>query len=215
MARLNIKPTRMELIKLKRGIKTAERGWKLLRDKQDGLMKTFMEIIREARGLRTEVEEKLSQAFKNFSQASALMYPEMLETALLYPSAKVSLDVDKRNVMSVYIPEFEVKKEGNILNYGLLQTSGELDMALAAFQEVFELMVKLAGIEKQAERLAEEIEKTRRRVNALEHVRIPNMKETAKFITMKLGEAERAGIIGVMVIKEGMEKKAKEAAMAA
>ena len=215
MARLNIKPTRMELIKLKRGIKTAERGWKLLRDKQDGLMKTFMEVIREARSLRKEVEEKLSQAFKNFSQASALMYPEMLETALLYPSAKVSLDVEKRNVMSVYIPEFEVKKEGNILNYGLLQTSGELDMALAAFQEVFELMVKLAGIEKQAERLAEEIEKTRRRVNALEHVRIPNMKETSKFITMKLGEAERAGIIGVMVIKEGMEKKAKEAAKAA
>lgn len=210
--KLNIKPTRMELIMLKKQIKTAERGWKLLRDKQDGLMKTFMEVIREARELRKEVEEKLSQAFKNFTQASALMYPEMLETALLYPSAKVTLDVEKKNVMSVYIPKFKVEKEGNILNYGFLQTSGELDMALSLFQEVFELMVKLAGIEKQAERLAEEIEKTRRRVNALEHVRIPNMKETAKFITMKLTEAERSAIISVMVIKEGMEEKEKTAA---
>lgn len=200
----------MELIKLKKQIKSAQRGWKLLRDKQDGLMKTFMEVIRNARDLRKNVEEKLSQAFKNFAQASALMYPEMLETALLYPSAKVSLEVDKQNVMSVYIPKFKVKKEGNILNYGLLQTSGELDMALSAFQEVFELMVKLAEIEKQGERLAEELEKTRRRVNALEHVRIPNMKETSKFITMKLTEAERSAIISVMVIKESMEKKEKE-----
>ncbi|MBU1992880.1 MAG: V-type ATP synthase subunit D [Patescibacteria group bacterium] len=211
MAKLNIKPTRMELIKLKRRVKTAERGWKLLRDKQDGLMKHFMEVIKEARDLRKEVEEKLSRAFKNFAQASGLMYPEMLETALMYPSAKVSLDVKKKNVMSVYIPQFEVKKEGNILNYGFMQTSGELDISLASFQEVFELMVKLAGIEKQAERLAEEIEKTRRRVNALEHVSIPNMKETSKFITMKLTEAERSAIIGVMVIKEGMEKKEREA----
>ena len=201
----------MELIKLKKQIKNAERGWKLLRDKQDGLMKTFMEVIRNARDLRKEVEGKLSQAFKNFAQASALMYPEMLETALLYPSAKVSLEVEKQNVMSVYIPKFKVKKEGNILNYGLLQTSGELDMALTLFQEVFELMVKLAEIEKQGERLAEELEKTRRRVNALEHVRIPNMKETSKFITMKLTEAERSAIISVMVIKEGMEKKEREA----
>lgn len=201
----------MELIKLKRRIKTAQRGWKLLRDKQDGLMKHFMVVIKEARDLRKQVEEKLSQAFKNFAQASALMYPEMLETALLYPSAKVSLDVATRNVMSVYIPEFEVKKEGNILNYGFLQTSGELDVSLALFQEVFEMMVKLSGIEKQCERLAEEIEKTRRRVNALEHVAIPNMKETAKFITMKLTEAERSAIISVMVIKESMERKAQEA----
>lgn len=210
MAKLNIKPTRMELIKLKRQIKSAQRGHKLLRDKQDGLMKTFMEVIKNARRLRKEVEEKLSRAFKNFAFASALMYPEMLETALLYPSARVSLDVEKKNVMSVYIPQFKVKKEGNVLNYGFVQTSGELDIALATFQEVFEMMVELAEIEKQGERLAEELEKTRRRVNALEHVRIPNMKETAKFITMKLTEAERSAIISVMVIKESMEKKEKE-----
>ncbi len=206
MAKLNVNPTRMELLNLKKQIKTAERGHKLLRDKQDGLMQKFMEIIREARDLRSKVEEKLQGAFKNFMQASAMMYPEVLENALLYPSAKVSLEVETKNVMSVRIPNFELKQEGNILNYGYLQTSGELDMSLEAFQEVLPLLIQLAEIERQAERLAEETEKTRRRVNALEHMLLPNLKETVKFISMKLGEAERSAITGVMRIKASMEE---------
>lgn len=206
MAKLDINPTRMELIRLKKQIKTAERGHKLLRDKQDGLMQKFMEIIREARELRRKVEEKLQAAFKNFMQASAMMYPEMLENALLFPSAETSLEVETKNVMSVRIPQFELKQKGNVLNYGYLQTSGELDMALEAFQEVLPLLIQLAEIERQAERLAEETEKTRRRVNALEHMLIPNLKETVKFISMKLNEAERSAITGVMRIKASMEE---------
>jgi len=201
----------MELLNLKKKIKTAQRGHKLLRDKQDGLMQKFMEIIREARTLRSEVEEKLQGAFKNFMQASAMMYPEVLENALLYPSAKVSLEVETKNVMSVKIPNFELKQEGNILNYGYLQTSGELDMSLEAFQEVLPLLIKLAQIERQAERLAEETEKTRRRVNALEHMLLPNLKETVKFISMKLEEAERSAISNTLRIKASMEAEEMQA----
>lgn len=210
MAKLNVKPTRMELLILKRKVKSAKRGHKLLKDKQDGLMQKFMEIIKEAKSLRREVEEKLSKAFKNFMFASSMMLPEMLESALLYPSAKVELEVETKNVMSVHIPYFKIKQEGDVLNYGYLQTSGELDMALAAFQDVFPLLIKLAEIEKQAEKLAAELETTRRRVNALEYKLIPELEETVKFITMKLAEAERSTIVSVMKIKAMIE--AQEAA---
>jgi V/A-type H+/Na+-transporting ATPase subunit D len=201
MARLNVKPTRMELLNLKKRVVSAKRGHKLLKDKQDGLMKTFMEIIREAKALRREVEKKLSQAFKNFMQASAMMSPEMLESALLYPSATIELSVSTKNVMSVYIPYFKAQQSGDILNYGYLQTSAELDVALSTFQEVLPLLINLAQIEKQAEQLAEELETTRRRVNALEHKMIPDLKETVKFISMKLAETERASIVSVMKVK--------------
>lgn len=211
MAKLDVKPTRMELLNLKKRVKSAKRGHKLLKDKQDGLMKTFMEIIREAKTMRREMEDKLADAFKNFMFASSMMMPEILESALLYPSAKVELEVSTKNVMSVYIPFFDLKQEGDILNYGYLQTSGELDMALGAFQEVFPLMIKLAQIEKQAERLAAELETTRRRVNALEYRMIPDLEETVKFITMKLAETERSTIVSVMRIKAMIEESAAQA----
>ena len=195
----------MELLNLKKRVKSAVRGHKLLKDKQDGLMKTFMEIIREAKSLRREIEGKLGGAFKNFMQASSMMQPEMLESALLYPSAKVELEVKTKNVMSVYIPFFKIATQGDILNYGYVQTSGELDLALSSFQDAFPLMIKLAEIEKQAERLAAELETTRRRVNALEHKLIPDLKETVKFIQMKLAETERSTIVGVMRIKAMIE----------
>lgn len=198
----------MELLNLKKRLKSANRGHKLLKDKQDGLMKQFMAIIREAKVLRRGVEEKLSAAFKNFMFASSMMLPEMLESALLYPSANVTLTVVKKNVMSVYIPYFKLEQEGDILNYGYLQTSGELDIALAAFQDVFPLLIKLAEIEKQAERLAAELETTRRRVNALEYKLIPDLRETLKFITMKLAENERSTIVSVMRIKAMIEAQA-------
>lgn len=209
MAKLDVKPTRMELLNLKKRVKSAKRGHKLLKDKQDGLMKTFMEIIREAKSVRREVEKKLSKAFKNFMQASSMMMPGMLESALLYPSAKVELEVKTRNVMSVRIPYFSLQQEGDILNYGYLQTSAELDIALAAFQEVFPLLIKLAEIEKQAQQLAAELETTRRRVNALEYRLIPDLSETVKFISMKLAEAERSTIVSVMRIKAMIEAQEK------
>lgn len=207
MARLDIKPTRMELLNLKKRLKSAVRGHKLLKDKQDGLMSSFMKTIKEAKSLRKEIEIILGKSFKNFMQASAMMHPEILESALLFPSLKTELEVETKNVMSVRIPFFKLKQEGDILNFGYLQTSAELDIALQAFMEAFPSLIHLAEIEKQAEALAKELETTRRRVNALEHKMIPDQKETIKFITMKLAEAERATKISTMIVKKQIEAK--------
>lgn len=208
MAILNVNPTRMALLNLKKSIKGAQRGHKLLKDKQDGLMQKFMEVIREAKAVREEVEEKLGAAFKNFIRASSLMEEEFMEGALLYSTAKTSLEVKTKNVMSVRIPQFKLKTEGEVVNYGFLNTSGELDIALQAFQDAFPLLIKLAEIEKSAEALADELEKTRRRVNALEYRMIPDLKDTIKFIQMKLGEMERGSIINTMVVKAKIQAAA-------
>lgn len=206
MAKLDVKPTRMELLKLKIQLKAAVRGHKLLKDKQDGLMQKFMEIIKEAKALRREVEEKLEKAFKNFLSASgATVNPKTLESALTFTSAVSTLSATTKNVMSVHIPYFKHELKGSVHSYGFNQTSGELDTSLGLFQEVTPLLIKLAEIEKQAELLAAETEKTRRRVNALEHMRIPALEETVKFITMKLEEAERSAIVAVMALKSKME----------
>ncbi len=208
MAILNVNPTRMALLGLKKKIKSAKRGHKLLKDKQDGLMQKFMEIIREAKRLREEVEEKLGGAFKNFIRASSLMPEEFVEGALLYSTAKTELTVKTKNVMSVCIPQFELKTEGDVITYGYLQTSGELDMSLQSFQDVLPLLIELAEIEKSAEALADELEKTRRRVNALEYRMIPDLEDTIKFIQMKLGEMERSSIVNIMAVKARIEAQA-------
>ncbi|MCK5608922.1 V-type ATP synthase subunit D [Candidatus Pacearchaeota archaeon] len=205
MAILNVNPTRMALLGLKKKIKGAKRGHKLLKDKQDGLMQKFMEIIREAKRIREDVEEKLGGAFKNFIRAGSLMSEEFVEGALLYSTAKTELSVKTKNVMSVRIPQFTLKTEGDVITYGYLQTSGELDMSLQSFQDVFPLLIELAEIEKSAEALADELEKTRRRVNALEYRMIPDLEDTIKFIQMKLGEMERGTIINTMVVKAKIE----------
>ena len=202
MAILNVNPTRMAMLGLKKKIKSAKRGHKLLKDKQDGLMQKFMEIIREAKRMREEVEEKLGAAFQNFIRAGSIMEDEFLEGALLFSTAMMELSVKTKNVMSVRIPQFKLKKEGEAINYGYLQTSGELDMALHSFQEVLPLLIELAEIEKSAEALADELEKTRRRVNALEYRMIPDLEDTIKFISMKLGEMERGAVINTMIVKE-------------
>ena len=212
MAILNINPTRMEMLGLKKKIKSAKRGHKLLKDKQDGLMQKFMEIIREAKRMREEVEEKLGAAFQNFIRAGSIMEEEFLEGALLFSTSKIELDVKTKNVMSVRIPQFKLKKEGEAINYGYLQTSGELDMALQSFQDVLPLLIELAEIEKSAEALADELEKTRRRVNALEYRMIPDLEDTIKFISMKLGEMERGAVVNTMIVKEKIA--AQEAAVA-
>ncbi len=200
--KLNINPTRMELLKLKRRLKTAERGYKLLKDKRDGLMKEFMAIIRRAKEYRVKTETTLGQGFKSFVFASADMRPEMLNETLAVPSKKIALEAITKNVMSVNIPQFAYKEEGDPFCYSLLSTPADLDTAILIFSEALKDMVKLAEVEHSARLLADEIEKTRRRVNALEYVFIPNIKETIKYIEAKLAEQERGVLITLMKVKE-------------
>ncbi len=207
MALLNVNPTRMALMDLKRRTKSAKRGHKLLKDKQDGLMQEFMSIIRQAKDLRLKVEEQMGEALKAFLMAAAWMTDAALENALSSPQATIELLVQTKNVMSVRIPQFELKKEGTIKSYGYAGTNALLDKAIDAFEELFPILIQLAQIEKQAESMAIELETTRRRVNALEHKMIPDLKETVKYIQMKLDETERAGIISTMRVKESLEEQ--------
>ncbi len=209
-----INPTRMELSRLKGRLKTSQRGHKLLKDKRDELMKQFMNVVRENRTLRQRVEEGLMRAHGSFTVAAALMSPEMLEQALLYPKQAVELDMTFQNIMSVNVPKYSFKTKsddpGEIYPYGFAATSGELDDAVSAMAQVFQDMLRLAEIEKTSQLLAEEIEKTRRRVNALEYVKIPEMKTNIKYITMKLEENERSNTIRLMKVKDMILKEALE-----
>jgi len=214
MPSTTINPTRMELTRLKGRLKTAQRGHKLLKDKRDELMKQFMDVVRENRALRRRVEEALMRAHGSFTVASALMSPEMLEQSLMCPKQSVELDMTFANVMSVNVPEYHFRTRtddpSQIYPYGFAQTSGELDDAVSELSGVFQDMLKLARIEKTSQLLAEEIEKTRRRVNALEYVKIPQMQESIKYITMKLEENERANTIRLMKVKDMILKEAIE-----
>lgn len=207
MAIQNVTATRMTMLGLKNQVKVAQRGHKLLKDKQDGLMQEFLIIIRKAKSLRMTVEEALLESNAYFLKAQAVMPKAIIKSTLSKPTQTLALEVETKNVMSVRIPKFKVKASGNPLHYGLGQTRGELDVAILAFSRVLELLIELAEIEKSAENLANEIEKTRRRVNALEYRLIPDIKDTLKFIQMKLGEAERSGIVQVMAIKNMIEKQ--------
>jgi V/A-type H+-transporting ATPase subunit D len=207
MAILKINPTRMELIKLKRKLVTARRGHKLLKEKRDGLMKEFMMIIKEVKALRERIEKELGEGFKDFLFASALMSREEIEEALAVPAKKISLVAKTKNVMSVNVPEFKYSEEGGFLSYSLAMTSVRLDSSLKFFSETLKDLISLAQMEHSAKLMAAEIEKTRRRVNALEYVFIPDMAETIKYITAKLNEQERSSIIMVMKIKKEMEKQ--------
>ena len=215
MPSTTINPTRMELTRLKGRLKTAQRGHKLLKDKRDELMKQFMDVVRQNREIRRRVEEGLMKVHGSFTVASAIMSPEMLEQSLLYPKQSVELDMTFRNIMSVNVPEYQFKtrstEAGEIYPYGFAATSGELDDAVSALAQVLQDMLRLAEIEKTSQLLAEEIEKTRRRVNALEYVKIPEMQANIKYITMKLDENERANTIRLMKVKEIILKEAIEA----
>lgn len=213
MARLNINPTRMEMTRLKKQLKTATRGYKLLKDKLDELMKQFLEIVKENKRLREEAECVLERAYKSFIIARAVMSEEYIGEALMMPKQSVAVDVGKKNIMSVDVPVFYFKKEGNqndIYPYGLAFTSGELDSAMEAFSAAMEPLLSLAQSEKSAQLLAQEIEKTRRRVNALENVMIPNYQETIKYISQKLEENDRASTTRLMKVKDMIAKKAIE-----
>ena len=206
MAGSTIIPTRMVLKQLKARLKTARRGHKLLKDKRDEMMRQFMDIVKLNKELRTKVEQGLTDAFAAFQVASAIMSPEMLEQSLLYPRQSVELDVSYKNIMSVNVPLYSYTTKshdsGDIFPYGFAQTSGELDDALENMSGVFEEMLKLAEVEKTMQLLAEEIEKTRRRVNALEYVMIPDLEKNIKYITMKLEENENATKVRLLKVKE-------------
>lgn len=196
---------------LKARLKTAKRGHKLLKDKQDELMRRFIELIRENKRLREEVEEKLQESFSDFLLTSAMMSPQMLEQALSFSSQKVTVDITSKNVMSVNIPvmEFKYGEDQNIYSYGYAQTTAELDDSIDKLNEVLEELLQLAAIEKGTQLMSDEIEKTRRRVNALEYRTIPDLEETIKYIRMKLDENERATITRLMKVKDIIAKEAQ------
>jgi len=214
MAATVVNPTRMELTRLKGKLKTSIRGHKLLKDKRDELMKQFLDTVREVRELRAEVEKELMKVHGSFTVASALMSGPAMEQALMYPKQSVELDMTFKNVMSVSVPTYHFKTRtedsSDIFPYGYANTSGELDAAVEALGTVFQSMLKLAQIEKTAQLLAEEIEKTRRRVNALEYVVIPQTQENIRYITMKLDENDRANTIRLMKVKDMLLKQAIE-----
>ena len=206
MASTMITPTRMMLKQLKGRLKTARRGHKLMKDKRDELMRRLMDIVRLNKELRERVEQGLTASFASLQVASAIMSPEVLEQALLYPRQSVELGVEFKNIMSVNVPEYSFRTKNNdpseIYPYGFAQTSGELDDALEQMAKVFEDMLQLAQVEKTMQLLAEEIEKTRRRVNALEYVMIPELEENIRYITMKLEENENATKVRLLKVKE-------------
>ncbi len=212
MARLNVNPTRMELSRLKKKLESARRGHKLLKDKRDELMRRFMELVRENQKLRAEVEAAVIDANTHMAVAGSVMQRQQLETALLLPKQELELEIREQNVMSVKLPVFDTKfktdDENGIYSYGTAFTSCDLDDTVKALSEVFPKMIRLAEVEKSCQLMADEIEKTRRRVNALEHIMIPDYEDTIKYITMKLSENERSNTVNLMKVKDMVLKKA-------
>ena len=202
----------MELTRLKKKLVTAVRGHKLLKDKRDELMRQFLDKVRENKALREEVETALVSANQNFMLARAGMPDEMLNTALLAPKQELTISAGTQNVMSVEIPDFDFKTrtpdQNDMYSYGFAFTTGDLDDAILSLSEVFPKMLKLAEVEKSCQLMAAEIEKTRRRVNALEHVMIPELQTNIKYITMKLDENKRSTQIRLMKVKDMMLKEA-------
>ena len=200
-------PTRMHLLRLKKRLKLAIRGHKLLKDKQDELMRRFMELLKRIQGMRQEVERELQEAFGRFTMARSVMSKASVEEALALPSKRLEVDVSTERIMNVAVPLFTPKAEGKIYCYGFATTSGELDVSLHSLDAVLMRLIELARAEKSIMLLADEIDRTRRRVNALEYTLIPSLKETIRFITMKLEELERSNLTRLMKIKEMAEER--------
>jgi len=199
---LQINATRMELLRLKKRIKLAIRGHKLLKDKQDELMRQMLGMINEVKDMRLTIERDFRQILEGFMLAQSEMGPYQVDEALALPTKKLSVSVETKNLMSVKIPVFTKEVEGDIISYGYLNTSGEMDVSLIKFEKLIETLLNLAEKEKTVQLLADEIEKTRRRVNALEYKLIPNLEDTIHFITMKLSEMERSNLTRLMKVKD-------------
>ncbi len=212
MAIMNVNPTRMQLSKLKKQLVTAVRGHKMLKDKRDELMRQFLDLVRETKDLRESVESELENCNAHFVNASAVMSKESLDCSLLSPKQKLGVEVGAKNVMSVEIPQFETSArtsgEGDIFPYGFAFTSFELDDAVQSLDTVLPDLIKLAQYEKSCELMSAEIEKTRRRVNSLEHVMIPRYQENIKYISMKLEENDRSSRTRLMKVKDMLLDKA-------
>lgn len=212
MASTTVNPTRMELTRLKKKARHRHARPQAFKDKRDELMRQFLDLVRENKELREKVERGIAQANKNFVLARASMSDEVLNAALLAPKQEVSLELSTRNVMSVDIPVLDYKTrtpdENDIYSYGFAFTSSDLDDAVKSLSDLLPDMLRLAEVEKSCELMAGEIEKTRRRVNALEHVMIPQTQENIKYITMKLDENERSTQIRLMKVKDMMLKEA-------
>lgn len=212
MAVLNVNPTRMELTNLKRKLLTARRGHKLLKDKRDELMRRFMDLVRENKELRKKVEASIAEANKHMAVARSVMSDADITSALMMPMQEISIDISEKNVMSVLIPEFKTQfktaDDADIYPYGFAFTSTELDGAVKFISDILPDLIKLAETEKSCQLMAAEIEKTRRRVNALEHVMIPQYEETIKYISMKLDENERSATTRIMKVKDMMLNRA-------
>jgi len=210
-AAMRINPTRMELTRVKRKLVTAKRGHKLLKDKRDEMVRQFILLVRENHRLRTEVESALSGALRNFAMARSVTEPEMMEEALLYPARSVSVQMGIRSILSVRVPTLKTGEDNAqaMISYGLVETSAQLDGAIANLAELLPKLIRLAEVEKTCDLLADEIEKTRRRVNALEYVMIPQFIETIRFITMKLDENERGSLTRLMKVKAMIEQRAE------
>ncbi|MBE6061961.1 MAG: V-type ATP synthase subunit D [Clostridium butyricum] len=212
MAKLNVNPTRMELSKLKKRLTTSTRSHKLLKDKQDELMRQFINLVKYNNKLRKEVEEKLQSSLKDFVMARAVMSSEFLEEAIIYPKEKISVEVGEKNVMSVSVPVMNFKRqlegdEGSIYPYGFANTSSELDDTLSKLYGILPQLLELAEVEKSCQLMADEIESTRRRVNALEYMTIPQLQETIKYIRMRLDENERSATTRLMKVKSMIEQR--------
>jgi len=202
MNRISVSPTRMELLRLKKRTALAKRGHKLLKDKQDELVRRLFELLKGVRELREKVEKEIQESVRRFVFARSSMEPEEVEAAFLLPKKKVGLETSHRKLMTISVPVFEEKIEGEMISYGFGTTSPELDISLEALDKALKDLIELAEKEKSLELLANEIEKTRRRVNALEYVLIPELEETVKYISMKLQEIERSDITRLMKIKD-------------
>lgn len=203
MVRLNVKPTRMELNNLKERLKTAERGHKLLKDKRDELMRRFISLIRENNQLRKEVESYLIDNLKSFAVAKSLKNSQMVEELFSIPSKEIELFVEKENIMSVTVPRIHmnITSQNENSEYSYLSSNSEMDDVFATMNSLIDKLLRLAEVEKTCQLMADEIEKTRRRVNGLEYSIIPNLSETIHYIELKLEEAERANLVRIMKVK--------------
>ena len=211
MAVLNVSPTRMELTKTKQRLTVAVKGHKLLKDKRDELMRQFLEVIRQTKDLRQQVEARMMEINRGFAIAGSVMQREAMVSALMMPKQSVSVDFTSKSIMGVEVPicsfEYKMKNVGDALSYGYAFTSGGLDQSIITLADLVPDLLLLAQLEKSVQLLAAEIEKTRRRVNALEHFLIPNYQETIRYITMKLDENERSNLTRLMKLKDMMVAK--------
>jgi V/A-type H+-transporting ATPase subunit D len=210
---LAVNATRMELMRLKKRLTLARRGHKLLKDKQDELVRNFLEIIEDTKRLRLEVDDEILEVFQSYSVAEGVVGGAEMESLFCIPGAQTSLQTKLKSIMNVKVPKFAVEIRGDPYDYGVSASSVLVDRCVGSFGKLLESLLKLAELEKTSILLAEEIEKTRRRVNALEYILIPNIQDTVKYITMKLSEMDRSNLTRIMKVKDMIEKKA-EAAMA-